>query len=122
MSSSSSPSKCIVSVPVWQMTQPTLRGFFVVLFLSCRPCCCSESSALWPKTTDDVASVLVFDIAKLIAKTRARSDKNMILNLLILFVCIMSYSQYRNFTFTNVEKSVGTLAPHPIGMPSQFDV
>src|SRR5262245_55021848 len=122
MSSSSSPSKCIDSLPVWQMTHPMLRGFFVVCFFSfCWACGCSESSALWPTTTDDVASVLVFDIAKLIAKARARSDRNMILTLLIFFVCIMSYSQYRNFTFTNVEKSVGTLAPHPIGMPSQFN-
>jgi hypothetical protein len=32
-------------------------------------------SAMWPTTTDDVATVLAFDIAKLIAKTRARSDR-----------------------------------------------
>src|SRR5262245_8265583 len=45
----------------------------------------------------------MFDIAKLIAKTRARSDRNMILTCLILFVFIISYSQYLVFSISKLD-------------------
>src|SRR5690348_3643141 len=118
MSNSSSPSMCIDSEPVWQTTHPMLRGLFVAFFFA--SCGFTESSSRWPTVTDEVASVLLFDIAKLIAKTKTRSDRNMIFTLLIFVVWIIFYSQYRNFTFTNVENSVGVVAPQPAGMPSQF--
>ncbi len=34
---------------------------------------------------------------------------------------LQGISQYRNFTFINVEKSVGVFASQPCGMPLQFD-
>src|SRR5262245_3533150 len=81
----------------------------------------AESSPRCPIDTDEVASVLLSDIAKLIAKAKTRSDRNMIFTRFIFVAWIISYSQYRNFTFTNVENSVGVSAPQPCGMPSQFD-